>query len=79
MALYQPDAVHPSKKGVYLLACSIYAAITGCNPVGLTNAIPMLDNNSNYPGRLSEAEVRTLQEAAWKAFLETYPYLTGAP
>ena len=61
MALYHPDAVHPSKQGAYMLACAIYSAITGLSPVGLTNSIPSI----------SPTEAAALQKAAWEAFLET--------
>lgn len=65
-ALYHADAVHPSKQGSYLLACSIYAAITGRSPIGLTNVIPSFGADG-----ISKEEATKLQEAAWKAFQET--------
>lgn len=66
MALYRPDAVHPSKQGAYLIACSIYSAITGLSPIGLTHSIP-----SFAPEGISPEEAARLQKAAWAAFLET--------
>ena len=65
-ALYHPDAVHPSKKGAYMIACSVYSAITGMSPVGLTHSIPAFE-----PDGLSPEEANALQKAAWEAFLET--------
>lgn len=66
MALYHPDAVHPSRKGAYMLACTIYSAITGLSPVGLTHSIP-----SFAPDGILPEEAAGLQKAAWEAFLET--------
>ena len=68
MALYHPDAVHPSKKGAYMLACSLYSAITGLSCRGLTHSIP-----SFAPHGISKEDATALQEAAWKAFQETSP------
>jgi len=74
MALYHPDAVHPSKPGAYLIACSIYSAITGLSPIGLTHAIPGFE-----PDGISQADAKTLQAAAWKAFQATQAELKPAP
>ena len=68
MALYHPDAVHTSPKGAYLLACSIYCAITKRTPVGLTRDIPGFPENA-----LSAEEAAKLQGIAWTAWRESNP------
>ena len=54
------DWIHASPKGAYMSACCIYAALTGCSPVGLY-----------HPQNIPEAEAKRLQETAWEAFRET--------
>ena len=56
------DWIHASPKGAYMSACCIYAALTGCSPVGLY-----------APPNIPEAEAKRLQETAWEAFRETNP------
>jgi hypothetical protein len=68
MALYHPDAVHTSPKGAYLIACSIYAAVTKLTPVGLTRDIPGFPENA-----LSADDAAALQAAAWTAWRESNP------
>lgn len=66
LLLYAPDKAHPGKKGSYVYACALYAAITGSSPVGLTHAIPSLGDNA-----VSAAEAKQYQEAAWRVHQET--------
>lgn len=68
MKLYVADAVHTSKKGGYMLACSIYSAVTGHSPVGLTHTFPSFGSDG-----LTEIEASQLQAASWKAFQEANP------
>lgn len=68
MALYHPDAVHTSPKGAYMLACSVYSAITRRSPIGLTRDIPGF-----APGEISADESVALQTAAWNAYRESNP------
>ena len=74
LALYHPDRVHTSRTGAYMLACSIYSAITGQSPLGLTNSIP-----SFAPEEISKETATALQEASWKAFQESNPGLRPLP
>ena len=60
-ALYN-DWIHATERGNYLIACCLYAAITGCSPVGLP-----------CHAGLPEAEARRYQEAAWQAVLAANP------
>jgi tetratricopeptide (TPR) repeat protein len=55
------DWIHASPKGVYVTACCLYAALTGCSPVGLYR-----------PAEIPEAEAKAMQEAAWEAFIGTH-------
>jgi len=61
---FYADYVHYSVKGKQLVACCIYAALTGCSPVGLV-----------HPKDIAEDDARKLQEAAWKAVREANPDL----
>jgi len=74
MALYHPDAVHPSKKGAYMLACSLYCAITGSSCRGLTHSIPTF-----APEGISKDDAAALQEAAWEAFRGANPTREHSP
>jgi len=68
LALYHADKAHPGKKGSYLYACVLYAALTGHSPVGLTQRIP------NEPAdTVTAAEARQFQEAAWRVHQEVNP------
>ncbi len=61
LALYHTDKAHPGAKGSYIYACSLYAAVTGRSPIGLTNQIPKLPAET-----ITAAEARQFQEAAWR-------------
>jgi hypothetical protein len=61
LALYDPDKAHPGKKGSYIYACTLYAALTGFNPAGLTNRIPKQSADT-----VTAAEAGQFQEAAWR-------------
>ena len=65
LALYHADKAHPGVKGSYVYACTLYAAITGQTPVGLTNRIP-----KQPEGTITTAEVRRFQDAAWRVHQE---------
>ena len=54
------DWIHASPRGAYITACCLYAALTGCSPVGLY-----------HPTDISPAEAKAFQVIAWEAFLET--------
>ncbi len=66
LSLYHPDGVHTSATGAYLAACTIYAAITGCSPVGLAHDMASLAWTDGT-GELLAQDARVLQEAAWRA------------
>jgi hypothetical protein len=68
LALYDPDQAHPGKKGSYIYACSLYTALTGRSPVGLTNRIPKQPAET-----VAEAEAKQFQEAAWRVHQEINP------
>jgi hypothetical protein len=68
LALYDPDKAHPGKKGSYVYACTLYAALTGRTPVGLTNRIPKQPEETITP-----AEAKQFQEAAWRVHREVNP------
>ncbi len=70
--LYHPDAVHPSPQGAYLIACCLYAALTGRSPLGLASRMPHL-----APPGISPDEARVLQEVAWQAISETQAALAA--
>lgn len=59
--LYDKDKGHPGPKGSYLYACTLYAAVTGQSPEGLTHRIP-----GQPADALTPAEAKRMQEAAWK-------------
>jgi hypothetical protein len=61
LALYDPDKAHPGKKGSYIYACTLYAALTGHSPVGLTHRIPKQPEDT-----VSPAQAKQFQEAAWR-------------
>jgi hypothetical protein len=61
LALYDPDKAHPGKKGSYIYACSLYAALTGQTPIGLTRRLPKQPEDL-----ISAEEAKKYQEAAWK-------------
>ena len=65
LALYAPDKAHPGKKGSYIYACVLYAALTGRSPVGLTRLIP-----KQSPDMISEDEAKKFQEVAWRVHQE---------
>ena len=65
LLLYDPDKAHPGKKGSYLYACTLYAALTGHTPVGLTNLLP-----KQPPDTITAAEARKFQVAAWRTHNE---------
>lgn len=69
-ALYQSDGSHPSPHGTYLVACVLYASLTGASPLGL-----------GAPAEVA-ADATWLQEAAWSAVSDTslgytYPWSGG--
>jgi hypothetical protein len=61
LALYDADKAHPGKKGSYIYACTLYAALTGHSPVGLTSRIPKQPDDT-----IPAAEAKQYQEAAWR-------------
>jgi len=61
LTLYHADKAHPGVKGSYIYACTLYAAVTGQSPVGLTNRIPKQPEDT-----VTAAEARKFQEAAWR-------------
>lgn len=66
---YAADRFHPGPKTSYLYACTLYAAITGRSPVGLTNTSPSIAQ------AVSASEAGAFQTAAWEAYKETAPKL----
>lgn len=65
LELYHTDKAHPGKKGSYIYACALHAALTRHTPVGLTHRIPKQPEDT-----VSPAEARKFQEAAWKVHQE---------
>ena len=66
LALYGPDGFHPSPLGTYLVALTMYEALTGHDartlpPRGVVNGVPL---------EASEQTIRLLQEAAHQANVE---------
>ena len=61
IALYAPDKRHPSMRGTYLSACTIYAALYNKSPVGLS-----------YTAGIDAATAKFLQETAWETVQEYY-------
>ncbi|MEY4907294.1 MAG: hypothetical protein RL260_1012 [Pseudomonadota bacterium] len=57
--LHQPDLRHPTMRGTYLAACTVFAALTGLSPVG-----------SRYTAGIDPEIARFLQTAAWNTVLE---------
>ncbi|MEY4882224.1 MAG: hypothetical protein RIS34_78, partial [Pseudomonadota bacterium] len=55
IGLYQQDKRHPSMRGTYLAACTVYAATTRMSPVGLA-----------YTAGIDPAIARFLQTIAWE-------------
>jgi len=68
LALYDPDKAHPGKAGSYLYACTLYAALTGYTPVGLTARVQKEGEDTVPP-----AAARRMQEAAWAVHREMNP------
>jgi len=68
LALYAPDKAHPGKKGSYIYACVLYAALTGRSPVGLTRVIPKQPDDT-----ITEEEAKKFQEIAWQVHREVNP------
>ena len=58
--LYHKDMGHPGKKGTYIYACLLYAAITGKNPEGLSFEFPDIPGDA-----ISNDEAIRMQRAAW--------------
>lgn len=52
--LHQPDLRHPTMRGTYLAACTVFAATTGQSPVG-----------SRYTAGIDPEIARFLQTVAW--------------
>lgn len=65
LLLYDPDKAHPGKKGSYIYACTLYAAMTGRSPVGLTHRLPKQAEDT-----VTAAEAKLFQEAAWRVHLD---------
>jgi hypothetical protein len=68
LALYDSDKAHPGKKGSYLYACTLYSALTGQSPVGLTNRIPKQPADT-----ITAEQVKRFQKAAWQVHKEINP------
>jgi hypothetical protein len=68
LALYDKDKAHPGKAGSYLYACTLYAALTGQTPVGLTAGV-QADGEETVPPPVA----RRMQEAAWAVHREANP------
>ncbi len=71
--LYHKDKGHPGYKGSYIYACTLFAAITGKNPKGLTSEFRNL-NASGLNNVISPEEASAMQKAAWKVYRR---YRTG--
>lgn len=74
LALYDKDKAHPGKKGSYIYACTLYAALTGQSPVGLTHRIPKQPEDT-----ITTAEAKTFQEAASRKHQEINGKASPAP
>lgn len=74
LALYHADKAHPGVKGSYLYACTLYAALTGQSPVGLTNRLPMQPEDA-----VTGAEAKRFQEVAWRVHKEVNQVNSPSP
>lgn len=63
--LYASDRMHPGERGSYIYACTLYAAITGLSPIGLTHEIPHFSR-----GTVTPEKAYAFQLAAWNQYLE---------
>jgi hypothetical protein len=66
--LYADDRMHPGERGSYIYACTLYAAITGFSPIGLTHEIPHFTQ-----GTITPEKAYAFQQAAWNQYLEDNP------
>ena len=66
--LYASDRMHPGERGSYIYACTLYAAITGFSPIGLTHEIPHFSQ-----GTVTPEKAYAFQQAAWNQYLEDNP------
>lgn len=65
LALYHADKAHPGVKGSYIYACTLYAALTGHTPVGLTHRITKLPEDT-----VTSAQAKRFQEVSWRVHQE---------
>lgn len=80
LPLFAEDGSHPSPLGTYLAACTFYAALFDDDPTGLPGKVEGeavdLATQKVQTGKVSllvslpPDEARTLQKAAWQAWLE---------
>ena len=59
--LYAPDKRHPNPAGSYLAASTVYAALTGKSPVGIS-----------YHASIDEKTASFLQQVAWDTVQDYY-------
>jgi hypothetical protein len=69
--LYQPDGLHPSVFGRYLMSCTFYAACYGESPEGLTYVPQYYNYEGDDPRLMTTNECRRYQRIAW----DTYNYM----
>ncbi|MCY1019887.1 SGNH/GDSL hydrolase family protein [Pyxidicoccus sp. MSG2] len=74
LALYLADGSHPNPTGTYLAACTLYAALFGRSPEGLTSTVRGVPTPDGEPRggettlvSLPEPTARLLQQTAWRS------------
>ncbi|WP_163999722.1 SGNH/GDSL hydrolase family protein [Pyxidicoccus caerfyrddinensis] len=74
LGLYLADGSHPTPAGTYLAACTLYAALFGRSPEGLTSIVHGVPTPDGEPRgsettlvSLPEPTARLLQQTAWRS------------
>ncbi len=86
LALHAKDGSHPTQKGTYLAACTIFATILRRDPTGLPGKVVVGEKTPRgtfryVPCNLRTREVKPLQAIAWKTVqrLRSYAPVTADP
>lgn len=71
--LYESDGSHPTPTGVYLTACTFYAAFYDRSPAGLPSRLT--DASGNVLVDVPPATAAVLQSCAWQALQDVKPMI----
>lgn len=79
LSLHAKDGSHPTPKGTYLAACTLFATILRRDPTGLPGKVVVDEKTKKgtlryTPCNLKAAEARPLQAVAWKIVEELHSY-----